>query len=112
MTATFTWMIDECERTLSDGGVTLAHWRCEASETRGEGESAQGFVKASYGSTGFDPTPDSSDFIPYESLTQAQVLDWVWAANEVNKEDIQNGLQDRLNEDFTPTKGGGVPWSS
>lgn len=110
MSATFTWTIDECERNLSDGGVTLAHWRCEASETRGEGDAAVGYKKSKYGSTGFDPDSSSSDFIAYESLTEAQVLSWVWAANGVDKDDIQNGLQNQLNEDFTPTTGAGVPW--
>ncbi len=32
MAATFTWSIPTVERNLSDGGVTVAHWRCTGEE--------------------------------------------------------------------------------
>ena len=30
MAATFTWAVAQLDRNLADGGVTAAHWRCNA----------------------------------------------------------------------------------
>ena len=49
-----TWTIANLERNISDGGVTVAHWRVTESETVGEDT----FTASSYGTCGF--TPDAS----------------------------------------------------
>jgi hypothetical protein len=30
--ATFTWSIVQCDRVLSNGGITTAHWTCNAED--------------------------------------------------------------------------------
>tara|TARA_R100000951_G_scaffold33737_1_gene28554 strand:- start:436 stop:768 length:333 start_codon:yes stop_codon:yes gene_type:complete len=110
MAATFTWHIEHCERTASDGAIFFVRWRCDASEIQGEGEDSVTYTKQCHGTTGFTPDSSSSDFVQYESITQEQVVTWVWANNEVSKEDIHAGLQEQLTEEFSPTVAEGLPW--
>ena len=101
MAATFNWTVAQLDRNLADGGVTVAHWRCNA---------ADGDYNASrYGTCGFTPDPSAADFVAYDSLTESQVLGWVWAG-DVDKDATQAALQASIDADKTPTTGGGVPW--
>lgn len=108
MAATFTWTIANLERNTSDDGVTIAHWRCNATETVGSGDSAVTHTASSYGTTGH--TPDASDpaFIAYASLTEANVLGWVHA--QVTQADTEAALQAKIDEAKTPTTAAGMPW--
>ena len=102
MAATFEWTVAELERNLADGGVTVAHWRCNA---------ADGDYNASrYGTCGFTPDASAPGFVAYDSLTQATVLGWVWDQAENWKEDAEAALQAQIDADKTPTTGAGVPW--
>ena len=56
MAATFTWKVSTLDRNLADGGVTAAHWRCNASD----GD----FAASIYGVEGFTYDASSSDFTP------------------------------------------------
>lgn len=101
MAATFTWTVGQLERNLADGGVVVAHWRCNASD---------GDYSASrYGTCSFTPDADAADFVAYDSLTQDTVLSWVWAG-DVDKDATQAALQASIDADKTPTTGTGVPW--
>ena len=98
------WTISELNRTLPDGMVYTAHWR--VSDTDGN---ASGSV---YGTISF-PAKDPSDpsFIPYDQLTEAQVLQWVFdamgadtvAAHEAN-------VAAQIAAQKNPTNAAGVPW--
>jgi len=81
-----TWSIANLEHTLSDGGVTVAHWRCEDSETVGSGDDAVTYTSSMYGSCSFTPDADADDFIAYDSLTEADVIRWVQA--EAGQSDV------------------------
>ena len=65
-----TWTIATLERDIQpadmDGAVVVAHWR--ATEVDGD------FSASSYGTVGFTPDPTASDYIAYDSLTEADVL--------------------------------------
>ena len=100
------WTISELNRTLPDGMVYTAHWR--VSDTDGD---ASGSV---YGTISF-PAKDPSDpsFIPYDQLTEAQVLQWVFdamgadtvAAHEAN-------VAAQIEAQKNPTTAAGVPWGN
>ena len=109
MTATNTWTIAQCDRELSDGGITTAHWRVNAEQTVGTGDDAVTYTASSYGSCGFTPDPSASDWTAYDSVTEAEVLGWCWA-NGVDQEAIEASLQADINLQITPTTGSGVPW--
>ena len=98
---TNTWTISQCDRELSDGGITTAHWRVTAVD----GE----YTASSHGTCGFTPDPESGDYTPYADVTEAEVLGWCWA-NGVDQEAIEASLQANIDLQITPTTGSGVPW--
>ena len=102
-----TWTIANLERNLSDGGVTVAHWRVTESETVGDDT----FTASAYGTCGFTPDADADDFIAYDSLTEEVVMGWVWA-NGVDQSATETALQDNINAQINPTEASGVPWAS
>jgi len=109
MTAIFNWTIPACERNVEDGGVAVAHWRCDASETVGEGDDEVTHYASAYGAQVFTPNPDDAGFIAYENLTEDTVKGWVWAA-EVDKTATETNLQAQIDELKTPATATGVPW--
>ena len=105
MAATFNWTISTLERELSDGGVIVAHWRCTASE-ESDGKT---FSASSYGTAGFTYDASSPDFVPYDQLTEEQVLGWVWN-DGVDKDVTEAALQANIDAQINPTTADGVPW--
>ena len=104
-----TWTIATLERELSDGGVTVAHWRATDSETVGTGDEAVTYSATSYGTCGFTYDPSSPDFTPYDQLTQDQVLGWCWN-DGVDKDATEASLAANINDQKNPTTADGVPW--
>jgi hypothetical protein len=92
-----TYKINNLERQVSDDLVITAHWRVDAVD----GEHTAG----AYGSVGFTR---GDDFIPFEELTEAQVLEWVKAQLEV--EQIEAALAQIIAEQKAPSKISGTPW--
>lgn len=95
-----TWTIANLERNLSDGGVTVAHWRVE--EVDGD------YSASAYGTCGFEPDASADDFVAYDSLTEATVLGWVQAA--VDQDSIESALTADIAEQKAPVTGDGTPW--
>ena len=95
-----TWTIATLERELADGGVTVAHWRC----TEVDGD----FSASSYGTVGFTPDPTASDYIAYDSLTEADVLGWVYES--VGQDTVEAALTAKIEAEKNPTTADGVPW--
>ena len=95
-----TWTIATLERELADGGVTVAHWRC----TEEDGDVSA----SSYGTVGFTPDPTAPDYMAYDSLTEADVLGWVWES--VGQDTVEAALTAKIEADKNPTSGSGVPW--
>jgi len=77
---TTTWTISQLDRKTADGFVTTAHWQATAVD--GE-HTASIYSTCSWA----DGTPT----IPYDQLTQATVLGWVWA-NSVDKQATEDAL--------------------
>ena len=101
-----TWTIQTMDRSLPDGGVITAHWYVAESET----VSGVEYVSYRYGACNFTPDPDAADFIPYDSLTEATVLDWVYAHSDIDKTAIETALLADITEQKTSTKSDVVPW--
>ena len=99
-----TWTIANLERNVSDGGVTVAHWRVTESETVGEDT----FTASSYGTCGFTPDASASDFVVNADLTESTVLGWVHA--DVDKDATEAALTANIAEQKTPTSADGMPW--
>ena len=96
-----TWTISSLERELSDGGVIVAHWR--ATDVDGD------YSASSYCTCGFSPDASDPSFVAYDSLTEAQVLQWCWD-NGVDKDAIEASLAAKIEADKNPVSAAGVPW--
>lgn len=99
-----TWSIVQLERNTADGGVTIAHWRADATETVGENK----FYASSYGTCGFTPNPETEGFLPFESLTESAVLEWCFTT--LDKEAIETALAARIEDQKAPKTATGMPW--
>ena len=94
------WTIAQLERTTSDGGVVVAHWRATA--TDGD------YSASSYGTVCFTPDPDSEDFVPFDDLTEADVLAWVYES--VDKDSVEASLASQIEDQKAPQTVAGTPW--
>ena len=99
-----TWTIAQLERNTANNGVIVAHWRVTAEDTVGDVT----YTASSYGTCGFNPDPTSPSFVPYEDLTEADVLAWVYEA--VDKDATEAALTVNIEEQKNPVIETGVPW--
>ena len=93
-----TWTITQLDRQTSNGFVTTAHWTASA---------VDGDYSASTYST--SSWADGTPTTPYADLTQATVLDWIWA-NGVDKTAVEASLQAQIDAQKNPVSATGVPW--
>lgn len=102
------WTIANLERNTDDGGVVVAHWRVTETEVVGEGDDAVTYSASSYGTVGFTPDASADGFISFDSLTEADVLGWVYA--EVDQAETEAALAADIAGQKTPVTTDGVPW--
>jgi hypothetical protein len=96
---TITWKINTLESNTADGFVTVAHW----SATAIDGE----HTASAYATVSF---AEGTPTIPYSSLTEAEVLNWVWQS--VDKEATEASLAAQIALLKNPVKQTGTPWSA
>jgi len=108
MAITYTWTISTVERTIASGGIDTIHCRCNASETVGTGDDAVTYTESYYGTVGCTPDPSASDFIAYNSVTEANCI--AWAQADVGKDDTEAALAAQIAVLKAPTQATGVPW--
>lgn len=106
MSTTFNWTVTAMDcYPQADGETDVVfnvHWTCSG---------VDGDYSGSVYSTCQVPAPSGS-FTPYASLTQDQVLGWIWA-NGVDKTATQDAVQSQIDNAknppvVTPT----LPWSN
>jgi hypothetical protein len=96
----FTWKIPQCDRRTSDGFITVAHWTATAVD----GE----YTAPAYSTCAF---PDGVPATPYDEVTEADVLDWIWA-NGVDKAAVEASLTAQIALQKAPVQSSGTPWGS
>lgn len=99
---TTTWTIAQCDHDVATGGITVAHWRVTA--TDGD------YSASAYGTCGFQPDPDAPGFVPYANVTEAEVLNWVWA-NGIDKDAAEASLASQIEAQKHPKTASGLPWA-
>jgi len=92
-----TWKISTLDREVSNGFVTTAHWTATAVD--GE-HSASAYATVSWA--------EGTPAIPYASLTEATVLEWVWES--VDKTATEASLAAQIALLKNPVKATGTPW--
>ena len=89
--------INELERNLPDETVITAHWG--ASVVDGD------YSASAYGTQSFTRDEDSPEFIPFEDLTEEEVVSWLTL-----DEDLEDKLLAQIEKQKNPTKAKGKPW--
>jgi hypothetical protein len=72
--------------------VFNVHWTCSGTQDTYTG---------SVYSTCQVPAPSGEAFVPYEDLTQEQVLGWIWA-NGVDQEATEAAVQQQIDNQINP----------
>ena len=90
------WSIVNMERDTATGFVRVGHWVCNGVD----GD----FSGSVYASCSFD----GELTVPYESLTEATVLSWVWQS--VDKEATEAAVAAQIEAKKNPVSAAGVPW--
>lgn len=94
------WSVAMTEYNKADGGIFMVHWRVTA---------VDGDHSASaYGTAGFTPDASAAGFVPYASLTEADVLAWVWTS--VDKAAAEASLEAQIEAQKNPVTLNGLPW--
>ncbi len=108
-----TWKIVELERNTkapNKDGVIVAHWRCEDSEVVGTGDSAVTHYGSSYGTCSWTPDSSKEGYIKYADLTEADVIGWIHASEQVDKDETEASVAAQIAESKAPAVTMGVPW--
>ena len=100
MSVTYTWAIPQTDYLVADGFITTAHWTCTATDGT--------YSAPAYSTCSFAPATPS---IPYDSVTQQEVLNWVWA-NGVDKSATEASLAQQIELQKNPVQAAGVPWAT
>ena len=92
-----TWKITQLDRKTSDGFVTTAHWTCSGQD----GD----FTGSVYATASFE----GELVVPYDNLTEADVLAWVWAS--VDKQATEDAVAAQIEAQKNPVTATGLPWA-
>ncbi len=98
MSITYTWKAPTLESVVATGYVYCAHWTCTAVD--GE-HTASAYATVSWA--------EGTPAVPYASLTEATVLNWVWES--VDKAATEASLAAQIALLKNPVKSTGVPWN-
>ena len=99
MAISYNWTVSNTDRRTSDDFIHTAHWQCTG---------ADGDITSSvYATCSFEGNVN----IPYESVTEADVLGWCWA-NGVDKDATEASIADRIEALKNPVQASGLPWAA
>jgi hypothetical protein len=94
---TTTWKITQTDYLTSDGFITTGHWTADM---------VDGDLTASIYSTA--SWQAGTPTIPYASVTEAEVLNWVWET--VDKQATEDALAANIALQKNPVTATGTPW--
>ena len=96
---TYTWSIQQMDRLTSDGFVVTVHYNVSA---------VDGDYNAStYGTVGYTEQP-GEQYIPYDQLTEQQVVGWV--QESLGKDTVEASLSAQIEAQKNPVQESGMPW--
>ena len=103
--------IAQLDRKPDHNEVITAHWTASKTDSEYTAPNGETIVASGYGADSFQPDPDSPDFIPFEQLTEADVVGWLTA-----KDGWAEALEARLDADIERQKNppvlSGLPWAN
>jgi hypothetical protein len=93
-----TWTITQTDFETANGFITTAHWTCSG---------VDGEFSASVYST--CSWADGTPTIPYNQVTEAEVLAWCWASG-VDKDATEAAVTAQIEAQKNPVQASGTPW--
>ena len=96
MTTQVTWAVTNTDRLTANNFITTVHW--SASTVDGD------FSASIYNTASFEGSP----VVSYDSLTEADVLAWVWQS--VDKATVEAAVLAQIEAQKNPVKASGLPW--
>lgn len=105
------WSIGALDCRVQEDGLSdvvyLVHWRVSKTEVDGDKT-----YSASVYSTCSVPGPNPASFTPFNQLTQAEVLGWIWA-NGVDKDATEAAVQQQIELQKNPVVvSPPLPWAA
>lgn len=97
---TYNWAISQTDYLVADGFITTAHWTATATDGT--------YSASAYSTCSFAAATPS---IPYASVTEAEVLSWVWN-NGVSKDATEASLAQQIELQKNPVTAAGTPWAT
>ena len=94
----YTWQVVQMDRQVADGFVTTVHYNVSAVD----GE----FTSSTYGTVGF--TQEEMEYVPFEQLTQEQVIGWV--QDSLGQATVEEALATQIEAQKNPVQESGLPW--
>tara|TARA_R110002126_G_scaffold84762_1_gene205794 strand:- start:758 stop:1090 length:333 start_codon:yes stop_codon:yes gene_type:complete len=95
--------ITQMSRLTEDGFVIVVNWKLEMVN--------EGYMAARSGTVSFDKA-DGISFVPYESLTEPDVVKWVEAElGEAKIAQLQLDMLNQIKEMKAPKTAVGMPWA-
>lgn len=88
------------DRLTSDGFVVTVHYIVNATD--------ETYSASTYGTVGYTQEPGET-YIPYDQLTEAQVVGWVQTS--LGKDTVEASLQSQIDLQKHPVQAAGVPWA-
>lgn len=112
MAVTYTWKITGIKvRDVSEdkkSSVVQTYWQKIGTDENGN----QGTFS---GATPFtvDPNDDAGPFIPFEELTEQNVIDWIKTIVVESYEDhVNQSIQEQINQKISPVTETPMPWAA
>lgn len=98
----YTWEVTGI-KTTDGGGVVQTYWKKT-------GTDADGNTGTFSGATPFEVNPDAADYIPFDQLTEADVLGWIQAVVVGSYEEhVNSQIQKQINRKFISDAQ--MPWA-
>jgi hypothetical protein len=89
MNISYKWSVEKLTVEQDKKLVTSVEWRCYGVDE------ASGFSAAVDGATSLEP---SNTFIPYDQLTEQQVLDWCSSVKDETETNITTSIQGQIDK--------------
>jgi len=95
----FTWNVVQMDRLTSDSFVVTVHYTVNAVD----GD----YTAFTYGTVSYTQEPDEQ-YIPYDELTEAEVVGWV--QDSLGKDIVEASLTAQIELEKNPVQETGLPW--
>lgn len=100
-TTNFSWVISSLDCAVESEGlpnvINVIHYRYQATQVDGD----KTWFAETYG-TASVAQPNPENFIPYEDITEAEIVSWLEATLPI--EAMQAGLEAKIEEQINPTE--------